>query len=210
MALLSKVKKTLGVVKNKASSALAGITKGAKSGMANKVISTGSKALKLAKVAPVVGGVVTAVKIASKVPGTAPNLYSRAIKKITGKSVISPTVPVTSKKIPRAVKVAGAVVGAGLALVGAEKIAEKIGIRGGAGFIGARPRRKRRSKYLTIRVPRNRRGRGKITKAEERRLRNTARSYSYSDGTSRRSRRKKGKRGSKSYMAWVRSFRRKN
>lgn len=78
--------------------------------------------------------------------------------------------------------------------------------------VRATGRRRRRRKYMTIRVPRNRRGIGRITKSEERYLRNTANRMAYTEGGGysyprrRRSRRRRG--GNRQYMAWVRSFRR--
>lgn len=64
----------------------------------------------------------------------------------------------TSKKgaIGKAVKVAGVVAGGAAALYGAEKLAEKLGVRGGAGFIGKRPdgssRKRRRINPLNLKA----------------------------------------------------------
>jgi len=197
MGLITKAKKTLGLVKNKAATALSGITKGKIGGV---VKGTLAKA-----------GVTSLIKVATKsnVAARAVGvgiLAQRTYSKFGSKAVS------TKKKglVGTALKTAGAVALVAAGAFGVEKVAEKLGVRGGTGFIGRRrTRRKGKGKYAYIRVARNRRGKGKLTKSEEKRLRSSAKSYANSEGNSRRSRRKKGKRGSKSYMAWVRSHRRK-
>ena len=91
------------------------------------------------------------------------------------------------------------VVGAGLFV--AEQIAERLGVRGGAGFVGRRPRGKRRKarRFAHIRVPRNVRFEGRLTKMEEKRLRRMARSLAFSEGSPsrRRIRGRRGRRGRK-------------
>jgi hypothetical protein len=197
MGLLSKVKKTVGNAIKKTGTALGGMTKGAKSGMATKVLGVakfGAKAiptLRVASAALTIGAVGKKLLTGKKTSTT-----GTAQKK---KSLLS--------KVATATKYA--VAGAG-GLYLAEQVAEKLGVRGGAGFIGRRKRKgKRRSKYMTIRVPRNRRGEGSISKTEEKRLRRAARNASFSDGVSRRSRRKRKGKSMKNYMKWVRSHRRK-
>lgn len=90
----------------------------------------------------------------------------------------------------------------------AEQAAEKLGVRGGAGFFGKR-RKKSRRRYATIRVPRNVRGQGRLTASEESRLRSLARSYAYSEGSTRRRKHRshRSKYRSAAWMAKIRKMR---
>lgn len=206
MGLLSKVTSSIGVVKNKVATALSGLKKTGVGRVATSVIKSpvGKVGGMLVKRAGYVGAAITAV-----------SLVGSALKKKNAKNkpkVVTAAQGVNVAKkaglsIPKVLGIGAAAITGGYLV---EKVAEKLGVRGGAGFIGKRKtKRKGRGRYMTIRVPRNRRGQGSISKTEERRLRNLARNYSYSDGSSRRSRRKRKGKNMKSYMKWVRSHRRR-
>jgi hypothetical protein len=167
-----------------------------------KVVGMMGKAVSVARVGLAVAKKVSPIGRALAVGGLA---YTGA-KMLMGKKQ-SPTAQAQAKTsiISKTAKIVGGVVGAGAVAYGAEKLAEKMGIRGGAGFIGRRKRRKSRGKYAYLRVRRNIRGRGRLTAKEERKLRDTAKTYERSEGTTTTRHRKHGK-SKRPYPYWLKKF----
>jgi len=144
MGLLSKVKTITGIVKQKSTGAIATLRQ-------NSVIA------KVGKVALGTGKVgLSAVKfVAKKSPiGTAlavGGLAYAGAKKIFGRKATTQVVQTAQKKgiVSRAIEFAKehpivATAGLGAGAYVAEQVAEKLGVRGGAGFIGKRPKKKRK------------------------------------------------------------------
>lgn len=208
MGLISTVSKGLGVVKNKTSTAL-GVVKAKGAVVAQKVskVPVLGGAVKLAgkvirspvgklgvrvgtKAIPVVGAITTVAGVASFIKNRRDKKSaSKSASTVVASSKIGSKAPGLLGKVAKGAGIAGLVAGG---LYAGEQIAEKLGVRGGAGFIGRRTsRRRRKKKYAYIKVRRNRYGKGSLTKSEESRLRSIARKYEASEGTSRTRRRKR-------------------
>lgn len=147
MGLLNRVKKTTGLLGKKASSAL-GSLKGSKAGRI--VTALGKKPIisTVARAGVAVGKFAfkkSPVGTALVVGATGLSLGKKLVGKLKGKKkeeqVRSQVEGKTSGLLGKATKVGLGLLAGGTAIYGAEQVAEKLGVRGGAGFFGRRKKK---------------------------------------------------------------------
>lgn len=200
MGLLSKIKSVGGIIKNKAATAISAIRK-APAVNAVKAGSTANKltALSSLKGAGPLGVTIGAASYLRSKGATIPQIGTKVAKKSLNmwgitkpkSGIVKPSAPAkTSSTASKVAKVAAAAAVVGAVAYGVEQLAEKAGVRDGAGFIGSRPKKakKRKSKKKSRSSNTYRRRRTRKTSRRSRRTRRRRSSY----GTERQYKRKGG------------------